>query len=96
MGWKEERTIPTLNTAVVLLLIVYFYANVVMRVGWEPCATKRFVRGAVNERQSSKKIQECPITFSEATTHVNRVQSRVCESTECGNEGGPMLKISMP
>lgn len=30
---------PTLNTAVVLLLIVYLHPNIVVRVGWEPGAT---------------------------------------------------------
>jgi hypothetical protein len=38
-GWKGERGMSTLNTAVVPLLIVYPHTNGVMRVGWELGAT---------------------------------------------------------
>jgi len=38
-GEKCERTMPTLNTTVVLPLIVYLHPNGVVRVGWEPAAT---------------------------------------------------------
>ena len=41
---------PTLNTAVMLLPIVYLHPNVVMRVGGTR-RNQRFVRGAVDERQ---------------------------------------------
>ena len=39
MGWKGERTMSTLNTAVVLPLLVYLHPNGVVPVGWEPGAT---------------------------------------------------------
>jgi len=39
-GWKGEHTMSTLNTVVVLPLIVYLHPNGVVRVGWEPGATK--------------------------------------------------------
>jgi hypothetical protein len=35
----KERTMPTLNTAVVFLLIIYLHPDGVMRVSWEPGAT---------------------------------------------------------
>jgi len=37
--WKGERTVSTLNTAVLPLLIVYLHPSSVVRVGWEPGAT---------------------------------------------------------
>jgi len=39
-GWEGERTTSTLNTTVVLPLIVYLHPSGVVRVGWEPGATK--------------------------------------------------------
>ena len=38
-GWKGERTVPTLKTAVVLLLIVYPHLNDFARVDGESGAT---------------------------------------------------------
>jgi len=39
-GTESERTISTLNTTVVPLFIVYLHLNGVVRVGWEPGASK--------------------------------------------------------
>jgi hypothetical protein len=38
-GWKGERTMSTLNTVMVLLLIVYLQPDGVVRVSREPAAT---------------------------------------------------------
>jgi hypothetical protein len=38
-GWEGQRTMSTLNTAAVPLLIVYLLPNGVVRVGCEPGAT---------------------------------------------------------
>ena len=86
---------PTLNTTVVLLLIIYLHPNVVVRVGWEPSAANDSFMVRKRKNKSSKN-QQAPITFSEATTHVSRHQSRVRESAGFGNEEGLMLKTSTP
>ena len=85
---------PTLNTTVVLLLIVYLHSNVVVRGGWEAGATNdSFV--VLQTKDNSQKISKAPIAFSETTTYVSRDQSRVCESARFGTEeGGPMSKTS--
>ena len=78
---------PTLNTTVVLLLIVYLHSNVVVRGGWEAGATNdSFV--VLQTKDNSQKISKAPIALSEATTYVSRDQSRVCESARFGTEEG--------
>jgi hypothetical protein len=39
-GWKGKRTMSTLNTAMMPLLIIYLHPSGVVGVGWEPSATK--------------------------------------------------------
>ena len=53
-GYKGERTMPTLNTAVVLLLIVDLHLNVVVRVGWEPGTTNDSIVVLWTEDNSQK------------------------------------------
>ena len=84
---------PTRNTTAVLLLIVYFHPNGVVRVSWEPGATNdSFV--VLQTKDNSQKFSKAPITFSEANTDVSRDQSRDRESAGFGNVEGPVLKTS--
>ena len=55
---------PTLNTAVVFLFIVYLHPNGVVRVCWEPGATDDPLMVLLT-KNNAKKIQRAPITFSE-------------------------------
>ena len=83
---------PTLKTAVVLLLVVYLHPNDFARVDWEPGATNdSFV--VLWTKDNSQKIRKVPVAFSEATTHVSWDQSRVRESAGFGNEGAHVESI---
>ena len=83
---------PTLKTAVVLLLVVYLHLNDFAQVDGESGATNdSFV--VLWTKDNSQKIRKVPVAFSEATTHVSRDQSRVRKSAGFGNEGAHVESI---
>lgn len=84
---EGERTMPALNTGMVLLLIAHLHPDGVVRVSREPRATDDPLVVLLTQTIPSKN-QQAPITFSTTTTHIGRDQCRILESTGFGNVEG--------